>query len=150
MNEHEFQHAGLDCKVVLTGMGHHCGYVAVPPSHPWFGRGYTDKVSVPDEIVSRSIDVEKVGLINMICASDTQSADALEIVLAIDVHGGLTFAARDKGRDLWWFGFDCAHYGDGRHIGETDWRDLDYAAAECRSLAEQLTRIAGLGKEVAA
>lgn len=36
--------------------------------------------------------------------------------LDIAVHGGLTFSDRGDGQYLdrrhWWFGFDCAHYGD--------------------------------------
>lgn len=67
-----------------------CGYVGVPPSHPAFGKFYDD------------VDVE--------------------------VHGGLTFADKchesdDEGRgichvtepgepDVWWLGFDCAHFMD--------------------------------------
>ena len=70
------------------------------------------------------------------------------------VHGGLTFATDDPGYpapgvDLWWFGFDCAHAGDGP---DPQWknpygkslrlygvfRDEAYVMAECESLAQQI------------
>ncbi len=78
-------------------------------------------------------------------------------VSEIEVHGGLTYA---NGRDfpvesdgLWWFGFDCAHYGDApdpaiaanvtSHYmlamsSDGEIRTLEYVTAECESLARQL------------
>ena len=77
------------------------------------------------------------------------------------VHGGLTYA-QGNGEypveaDLWWFGFDCAHYDDKKDWSIMDDRhkevyrtlmDLDFegstikdtafCVAECESLAEQL------------
>ena len=32
----------LECKIVRGGLGHLCGYVAVPKDHPWYGVGYND------------------------------------------------------------------------------------------------------------
>lgn len=39
----------------------------------------------------------------------------------VNVHGGLTYSAGDNkllypsgDKGLWWIGFDCAHYGDGK------------------------------------
>lgn len=85
----EWRHRGLPCLIVRNHTGALCGYVAVPPGHPAHGAGY-DSVNV-------------------------------------DVHGGLTFANHcdtseralichtpEPGEpdDVWWLGFDCAHYGD--------------------------------------
>lgn len=140
----EFAHNGLDCKIYLTGMGHHCGYVAVGLDHPWFGRGYNDEVPVPDDVMNREVSAESVGVINLFTASLHQSAielGKLPICLAIDVHGGLTFAGEHKGSDLWWFGFDCCHTGDGMRQGDPDWKDADYVAAQCRRLADQLIAV---------
>jgi hypothetical protein len=137
----EFTHAGLQCRVVLTSLGHHCGYVAVPPDHPWFGLDYTDEVPVPQEVIEREINIEEIGIINLFC-TDEPTTDACPIVLAVDVHGGLTFANKFNDADLWWFGFDCAHAGDGRNSSEPGWRDQSYAETHCRKLAEQLARFA--------
>jgi hypothetical protein len=82
----EWRHAsGLPCLIVRNGMGSLCGYVGVPPEHPFYMRHY----------------------------------DQCEV----HVHGGLTFSRHCSGeichkpepgeeRDIWWLGFDCAHYRD--------------------------------------
>jgi hypothetical protein len=39
--ESEFEHSGLKCAVVMNREGgHRCGYVRVPPGHPYYGRHY--------------------------------------------------------------------------------------------------------------
>jgi len=137
--------------------GHLCGYVGIPHDHPWFGKGYSDQVSVPREVIERPIDVDKVGAINLFCAAasaDAIAAGTLDIVLAIDVHGGLTYAsAKAPGsviEGLWWFGFDCAHAGDltpsyaERYGGAMQYgvyRDIGFVQAEVASLARQLAAV---------
>ena len=58
--------------------GYACGYVGVPPDHPWYKKDYDD--------------------------------------IEVDVHGGLTWSDNSVGdepaNELWWVGFDPAHYGD--------------------------------------
>lgn len=120
----EFRHAGLPCIVRRGFSGAWCGYVGVPPGHPVHGK----------------------------------DSDAV----AVDVHGGLTYSAKCQGDichtpapgespDAWWLGFDCAHAYDvapgmlailGRDLhgipGDT-YKTLEWAKAETRSLAEQLS-----------
>ena len=142
------QATGLPCLIVrVDGMGHLCGYVGVPPSHPAHGKSYSNwdysdgRKEVP--------------------WSDVESA-----INAISVHGGLSYANRcahgeDESRaichvpgigepdDVWWFGFDCAHSGDlspaedykGRFACQEVYRMADYVEAECRDLARQLAAI---------
>lgn len=168
------EETGLPCLIVRGPVGALCGYVGVPAAHPYHGKDYND--------------------------------------VAVDVHGGLTFAdfcaeapsreqwekfkargqrataeavkypfgdsaefVRDRAKELsdydayatwceaahichrvepgeddkvWWFGFDCAHFGDyspklavarrsHRDDGET-YRDMAYVEAEVRKLAGQL------------
>jgi hypothetical protein len=132
--EKEWQSSGLPCVVLMTEMGHRCGYVGVPKGHRWFGASYDDV---------RGKDGEWM-----------------------EVHGGLTFgnigdhaypsATIDK--NIFWFGFDCAHLGDfpdyewlnahnpklaeirSRYSFERDGtvKDLAYCVVECESLAKQL------------
>ena len=93
--EKVFKRSGLDCVVLAVDTGHRCGYVGVPKSHPLYGRHYF-------ETLSDNSDVE-------ICSN-------------IDIHGGLTFSSDGHGGypvakdDVWWFGFDCAHFGDSADI----------------------------------
>lgn len=133
---------GLDCLIVRNRLGALCGYVGVPPEHPWHGLAYggvgEDYDNAPDAI--------------------------------IDVHGGLTYAdacqedvaeaegichvpAPGRPDNVWWFGFDCAHSFDVvpgmeardrerghapiRFGGET-YRTVGYVQRECRRLALQL------------
>lgn len=35
-------HLGYEWMVVHNGMGHRCGYVRVPKTHPWYGKDYDD------------------------------------------------------------------------------------------------------------
>ena len=67
--------------------------------------------------------------------------------LPIDVHGGLTYANGyseypTKNNNLYWYGFDAGHYGDGSEI-EPDFpvRSLDYMEDNCRSLSKQLAEL---------
>ena len=123
----EWRHAsGLPCLIVRSHMGSLCGYVGVPPEHPFYMRHY----------------------------------DSCEV----DVHGGLTYSGHCRGRichkpepgeerDIWWLGFDCAHYQDlvpymrvmlGQlpsfrplHNGDR-YRSIDYVRIEVEQLAAQV------------
>lgn len=113
---------GLPCLIVRGPSGALCGYVGVSKGHPAHGKGYDD--------------------------------------VEADVHGGLTFAdscghgddpaqgichipGPGEPDDVWWLGFDCAHYGDlspayDRPGRGGEYRTLPYVASECASLASQL------------
>lgn len=118
---------GLPCLIVRNHHGSLCGYVGIGSDHPFFGR-------------------------------DTDTLDGL------DVHGGVTFAREcqegkqsesichipDAGEPdhMFWIGFDCSHAGDtcpatedGLIFDREEYRDIDYVAGECRSLALQLEAV---------
>ena len=145
---------GLDCLIVRGPMGALCGYVGVPDSHPWHGKGYSE------------------------CLHDCNEEDHYcwehSPGSAVRVHGGLTFAAAchpdergegygichvaEPGRpdDVWWFGFDCAHaydltpgmiladrmIGHSGFSGEDIYRTFGYVQRECADLARQLASVA--------
>jgi len=117
--------AGLPGLIVRNTLGTLCGYVAVPPGHTLHGLHY---------------DHEQV---------------------SVDVHGGLTYSDSCQGPichaprpgepdNVWWFGFDCAHLGDGTPfmIGKfgsdlgryyaDQYRDIGYVRREVERLAKQL------------
>lgn len=100
--------------IVFAFQSHHCGYVGLPKSHPCYGKLYAD-------------------------------------IEGIRVHGGLTYSDAfhgilpdDQPKDLWWVGFDCAHYGDKVLMHDyfssegSVFRDADYVEEECEKLASQL------------
>lgn len=131
--------SGYFAHIHETSLGHLCGYVAVPMSHPWHGLDYTDQVAVPQSILDREIDTDSVFAMALFCAGE-QTREATAIELAIDVHGGLTWAQQD--RMGWTFGFDCAHSCDVltpyEETAYSVYRDLAYVTKEVERLACQL------------
>lgn len=113
---------GLPCLIVRGPSGALCGYVGVPSTHPCFEKDYGD--------------------------------------VCVEVHGGLTFSDRchpreefkgichivEEGDDdnVWWLGFDCAHYGDitPAYDSMIDWessyKNFRYVQNEVEFLAKQL------------
>jgi hypothetical protein len=77
---------GLDCLVVRNRMGALCGYVGVPPGHPWHGLDYS-------------------GVHAQVHGGLTYSAACTG-----DEEAGVCHVP-EPGRpeDVWWLGFDCCH-----------------------------------------
>ena len=130
-NKVDFAESGLACALRRGPLGAWCGYVGVSAEHPWFGKSYSEEVSV-----------------------------ALSISLCCRVHGGLTWAAdcmpSEAPDGRWWFGFDCAHAGDLVPSCAENWsaqerklfardvyRDQQFVVSETQSLAAQLARVGG-------
>jgi len=134
----------LDCLIVRGPSGALCGYVGVPPQHPWHGQGYSE---------CRTADCGEVW-----CSEHSPEC-------RVAVHGGLTYSrgcdeenpegichipAPGRPADVWWFGFDCSHawdisperlqYGFSLHGDET-YRDIVYVKGEVASLAEQIAAV---------
>lgn len=111
---------GLRCLILKHDtLGHLCGYVAVPPEHPFHGISYDEA----HDRVSGGVDVHG----------------------GLTFEGRSRLADSDQ----WFFGFDCAHLGDaipGIDGFEDDgavYRDEAYVTAECEKLAAQLARAEG-------
>lgn len=83
-----FDYKGYKCVCVFNAGGFRCGYVAVDETHPYYKMDYDNEG--PNEIMC---------------------------------HWGLTYSGDGRHfydevddilpNNLWWFGFDCGHYGDG-------------------------------------
>lgn len=110
-----------------SASGHWCGYVGVPPGHPWHGRDYD------------SVYAEVHG--GLTFAGPCQPEEKGEHRVCHTPQPG-------ESDDVWWLGFDCAHLGDlaparssGRsRVGRAEWeqyRDVPYVRAECTQLAAQ-------------
>jgi len=142
--------------VVLEVLGHNNGYVAIPESHPLFGVNYDAPASCLTFPANETIG--KRGIVQLFSSAGEPRPDVV-----FDVHGGLTYASATvsqasvlEGEKLWWYGFDCAHYGDADSpeylkaqrekypdmpfMWQADgvYRTVEYVIAECESLAEQL------------
>jgi hypothetical protein len=136
---------GYEYLIVLNTLGHRCGYVAIPPKHPY--------ANTPME------KREFMGKVR-----EHYDYDSLDI----NCHGGLTFMKPDHGlkallsipcTDLW-IGFDCGHCYDasdydamekyfGKEYKENKLRycsrdednivrSFDYVEMECQSIIHQL------------
>jgi len=146
---------GLNCAMRRNmSSGNWCGYVGVPAGHPWYGKNYSDKVSVSKDIINRPIELDKIGIIGLFCQSlseDNIADGEIRIEMAIDVHGGLTYSSSGADgcllKGLWWFGFDCAHHGDlspamlDYRFGHEIYRDEIYVTSETESLARQISAL---------
>jgi hypothetical protein len=130
----------LDCLIVRGPSGSLCGYVAVPPGHPWHGLGYG------------SVDVHVHGGLTF-ADSCHESTDG-------EGHGICHVPLPGRPHDVWWLGFDCAHafdvtpYWASLEAHEPSlrvrvpadyrgaYRTLDYVKNECRLLARQVAEAA--------
>lgn len=112
---------GLTCMARRNPrLGHWCGYVGVPSGHPFHGVDYD------------SIEVGAHGGVNY---SDLCDGDEERGICHLPEPG--------QPDDLWWLGFDCAHYRDltpahADFYGDATYRDLPYVRSECASLAAQI------------
>lgn len=145
---------GLRAVCLIANGSHRCGYVAVPPGYMLHGVEYSEDSKALREAWEKVKQggIGKRGLIPLLCNSDRDSASP-DVVF--DVHGGLTYSGDGQSGypvngETWWFGFDCAHSGDGyiegssmAEIGISDGpvRSMEYVEAECESLAAQIAEI---------
>lgn len=149
--------SGLRAVVIMSEMGHRCGYVGVAQEHPLYGAHYGDShpaIAAPED----DEPVGKRGIITLLCATPERMTSP---ELAFDVHGSITYSGNGDGKyptesDLWWFGYDCAHAGDGRSPefleqqrerypdspimwhDDGEFRSLEYCIGECERLAQQI------------
>ena len=113
-------HLGFEWEITGNRMAYRCGYVRIPPAHPWHGLGYDDVRTLDDEYP----DVHG-GL----------------TFAEPDEHCG-----KGGPDDAWWLGFDCAHAGDApdpdlpgyserhRHFEWETVKSTEYVKAECLGL----------------
>lgn len=149
--------AGLRAIVVMTEMGHRCGYVGVAKDHPLYGVEYNESSRAIKESPVNEPQGKR-GIMTLLSAALTPDEDwRLDVVF--DVHGSLTFSGQakfdqDEPNKRWWFGFDAGHHMDAPDLAaikdpqlrdiytgfprEGTIRTLDYMAEECESLAKQL------------
>lgn len=128
----EWVHQGMACLLERNRLGAWCGYVGLPPAHPWHGLGR-------DAVRALAPDLSVHGGL-------TYGRACADPICHVPASG--------ESENLWWLGFDCGHDGDivpgisqflARHRAahnlvptEPDvYRDFDYAKRETEALAEQ-------------
>lgn len=123
----------LDCLMVRNHFGAWCGYVGVPPGHPWHGLYYG---TVNDF-------VEVHGGLTFASSCDEEAPEGFGIC-----H--VPFSGREP--EVWWLGWDAGHFMDyspGLDIDSpaglfenTTYKDEAYCRAECANLARQVAAAA--------
>jgi hypothetical protein len=82
---------GLDCMIHRNPVGALCGYVGVPPGHPWHGAEYHD------------IEADVHGGLTYSRPCDPR---------ATPEDGVCHISAPGRPDHIWWLGFDCIHAFD--------------------------------------
>lgn len=127
-NRVEFRRAGIPCIIHRGPIGVWCGYVGLPPGHPFHGQPYD---------VANGVGVEVHG----------------GLTYANKCDGHICHVAQPgESDDVWWLGFDCGHLDDlipymigyclkgAPSLGGV-YRDQAYVTAETKRLAEHLAEI---------
>lgn len=117
--ESDFKYKGYRCVVIFGGMGFRCGYVGIKPGHPLYKKEYTDYL----DVLKSELDGKEIGnrgiLPIFFSAFDDDNRVTMDVYF--NVHGGLTYSGDSSGNypvksNLWWLGFDCGHYKDGKDL----------------------------------
>jgi len=126
-----FEYLGLNCAIVRpTKMRHWCGYVGVSKG----SRLDEKKDYYPENLDGKDMKIS-----------------ALEKAINnLQCHGGITFTGKGywkNAKDDYYFGFDCAHYGDKTALDFDDggeYRTKEYVICQVEKLAKQIKEILDL------
>jgi len=168
-----FYYNNLKCCVILGSLGHRCGYVGVPPEHPLYNVDYNTNLNNPELLQEiKNSPSGKRSIISLFCWDGEDVSPGI----LFNVHGGITYSGTSNKYPtlqidpIWWFGFDCGHYGDGKdweavkkyflpkeweylykidslYFDDSQIRSKEYVEDECRSLVEQLVYVGKVLKE---
>lgn len=123
-------HLGFEWEVTSNRMAYRCGYVRIPPAHPWHGVGYDDV---------QTLDGGYPDVHGGLTFAEP------------DTHCG-----KGGPDDAWWLGFDCAHAGDAPDPDLPGYREAEdmrftgfphhvrgteYVKAECLNLIEHAAEL---------
>lgn len=150
--------AGFKAAIIFTRQKFYCGYVGVPEGHSLHGLHYDSNSPYLAELTGKE-EAGQRGLLSIICGAERMQSP----VMVFDVHGSITFsdtwsnstdAFAELKDDNWYFGYDCAHSGDGEfpdidaegNIVYDSWalstqdhpKSLDFCIEQCESLAQQI------------
>lgn len=127
--EASFVHAGFPCVVLFQAMGHRCGYVGVPKTHPYYGAGYHE------------VDLNCHGGItyaeNHLYGQNDKDFwwlgfDCSHICDAPDAESTQKYFPEQYERYK-----DCGYFNSDLRFGCTV-KSLDYVIADCKNIAEEL------------
>jgi hypothetical protein len=127
----EWVYLGLPCLIVRQEGGWLCGYVGIPPTHPYYGYGK---------------DMENKELKEIYTDKAINFSEASQ---QIDDPRAVCHQLLPRTDDYWWIGFDCCHYDDvfPRIIkvynfpSGTSYKNVEYVKTQVEFLARQLNQL---------
>jgi len=145
--------------VFIYDMGHRCGYVGFPKDSIFYGIQYNENISEKFNISRKKFNNTELGKKSILSIFFSKSG-SIELQQLIDVHGSITYSSGNKEypikSDLWFFGFDCAHSGDGKDLKKASnvikeielkyptngiIRDLEYVENECKYMIDNFINL---------
>ena len=160
--EADFIHNDFRCVVLMNDFGTRCGYVGITKDHFLYAVKHSDRHEwlkrFKDGVMEQPIG--KRGMIDVFCEALADD-DSISAGSLFNIHGGITYSNGGVDSkypvksDLWWFGFDCAHAGDGGDLSKIKdprtrasfsrctfpgdvIRTKEYVIEECKNLSDQL------------
>ena len=125
----EWVFLGFPCLIVRQEPGWLCGYVGIPPTHPYYGKDMLDH-----EL--RKIYIDK----SITFSEDSHQSDDPRAV---------NHQLLPKTDDYWWIGFDCSHHDDVfpaiikfyNFSSEASYKNIEYMKTQVEFLARQLNQL---------
>lgn len=118
----EWSSQGVPCLMRRhPSAGHWCGYVAVPPGHPWHQKDFAADWDLPDPRPE-------------VHGGITYAAECDGPICHVPAPG--------EPDNVWWLGFDCAHSGDlspgySTRLSFESYKAEEYVRTEVEALAKQ-------------
>jgi hypothetical protein len=125
----EWVFLGFPCLIVRQGGGWLCGYVGIPPTHPYYGKDLEDK-ELKEIYTDKKINFS-------------------EASQQIDDPRAVNHQLLPTDKNYWWIGFDCCHYDDVfpriiqfyNFSSDTSYKNIEYVKTQVEFLARQLNQL---------
>lgn len=145
------------------------GYVCIPKEHPLFAKGYGDMIKLKTPVSEIPFNGNIIGALCYAARANSEAKsepNEISIDLAIDVHGGITYAAvlgehmlengewldpapERKDMENWWvFGFDTSHWHDNPTTCNREFviQETDKLTAQLKNIIDKVELDAALDK----
>jgi hypothetical protein len=125
----EWVYLGFPCLITRQDIGFLCGYVGIPPTHPYYGKDIKDK-----EL--KEIPTDK-------------GINFSEPSYQIDDPRAVCHQLLTKTDDYWWIGFDCCHSDDAfpriirfhNFSSDATYKNVEYVKTQVEFLARELSNV---------